>query len=164
MWCYIGWVQDWSLLSLANLLQSNKGILCDRWFPQICSGSELESRLTDEYPCGASRTVHNEVQDERWVQSPEQLGYHQDSHIAPRMPTLLHVLQLVCGHPCACNSEWNLDSHALLCISLAYLQDYISKFQILCTLMYNAVQMSQCYGKVPPCAGHVTAATGCTAD
>ena len=40
----------------------------------------------------------------------------------------------------------------------------ISKSQILCTLMYNAVQMSQCYGKVPPCAGHITAATGCTAD
>ena len=40
----------------------------------------------------------------------------------------------------------------------------ISKFQILCTLMYNGVQMSQHYGKVPPCAGHITAATGCTAD
>ena len=40
----------------------------------------------------------------------------------------------------------------------------ISKFQILCTLMYNVVQMSQRYGKVPPYAGHITVATGCTAD
>ena len=45
-----------------------------------------------------------------------------------------------------------------------HIPEVISKFQILCTLMYNVVRMSQCYGKVPPCAGHVTAATGCTAD
>ena len=49
-------------------------------------------------------------------------------------------------------------------MSSLHLRLSISKFQILCTLMYNAVQMSQHYGKVPPCAGHVTVATGCTAD
>ena len=64
----------------------------------------------------------------------------------------LKTKSLLDRQPSCCNNNTELT------------QIHISKSQILCTLMYNAVQMSQCYGKVPPCAGHITVATGHTAD
>ena len=77
---------------------------------------------------------------------------------------LFHMIRYFCVH--VMSSEiWAIElAPQRVCLKMKSLLDHqpsccdndteltqirISKSQILCTLMYNAVQMSQCYGKVP---------------